>query len=345
MSTTPRLSWGNRPSPAPLPLAGLAPSLSNTSPVAFITGDNEAALHCLARDPGVRGQVSLAYLDPPFFTQRTHFHTERGAARGSARAKAAAFDDRYETLTDYLAELEPRLRLVRDLLAPSGSLVLHVDPKTSHYLKVLCDEIFGYDAFQSEIVWRYRRWPSKTKNFQRVHDVLLRYVRDPAAEPRFHQLYEPLAPSTQKTWGTKKQRAVVNDAGIRLRSSSTEEESLGTPLGDVWEIGIVAPVSKERTGYPTQKPEALLTRLIESLTSPGDLVLDPYAGSGTTLVTATRLGRRVIGIDQSPVAASTLEERLERGRIAVEKARVVRTPRRPATTHETDAEAPRAETG
>lgn len=340
MSSLPRLRWANRPLPAPLPLAGLAPALSHESPVAFIAGDNEAALHCLRRDPKVLGSVALAYLDPPFFTQRTHYQTERGGARGLDRTKEAAFEDRYETLADYLTELEPRLRLVRELLAPSGSLVLHVDPKTSHYLKVLCDEIFGYESFQSEIVWRYRRWPSKTKNFQRVHDVLLRYVKDPSAPPRFRQLYEPLAPSTQRTWGTKKQRAVVDERGQRLRSSSTKEESLGTPLGDVWDIGIVAPVSKERTGYPTQKPEALLRRLIESLTEPGDLVVDPYAGSGTTLVAAARLGRRALGIDQSGVAATTLRARLESAGIAAEECAVVRSPRRPTFVPESEVVSP-----
>src|SRR5690606_21104921 len=143
---------------------------------------------------------------------------------------------------DYLSALERRLRLVVQLLAPHGSMVLHVDPKTSHYLKILCDEIFGIDCFASEIIWRYRRWPAKTKNFQRMHDVMLRYVKDPLAAPRFNQLYEPLAPSTQKTWGDRKQRAVTDESGRRLRSSKTSEKSHGTPLGDVWDIGIVAPV-------------------------------------------------------------------------------------------------------
>ena len=185
----------------------------------------------------------------------------------------------------------------RELLAPEGCLVLHVDPKTSHYSKVLCDEVFGSECFASEIVWRYRRWPSKTKNFQRVHDVLLRYVRDPNAEPRFRQLYEPLAPSTLKTWGDRKQRAVTDRTGRRLRSSTTAEATPGTPLGDVWDIGIVAPVAKERTGYPTQKPEALLERLVTACTEPGDLVVDPYVGSGTTLAVCARTGRRAIGVD------------------------------------------------
>jgi site-specific DNA-methyltransferase (adenine-specific) len=213
-------------------------------------------------------------------------------------------------------------------------LVLHVDPKTSHYAKVLCDEIFGPRAFASEIVWRYRRWPAKTKNFQRVHDVLLRYVKNPDIEPRFRQLYEPLAASTLATWGDKKQRAVVDASGRRRCSSSTAEKTAGAPLGDVWEISIVAPVAKERTGYPTQKPEALLQRLIEGCTEPGDAILDPYLGSGTTLAVAARLGRLGTGIDANPRALCIARERLqsagiEAGAASVTLAEVVRpaTPR------------------
>jgi site-specific DNA-methyltransferase (adenine-specific) len=203
-----------------------------------------------------------------------------------------------------------RVVLARELLLPEGCLVLHVDPRTSHYSKVLCDEIFGPDCFASEIVWRYRRWPSKTRNFQRMHDVLLRYVRDPEARPRFRQLYEPLAASTRATWGDRRQRAVVDDTGRRLRSSSTHEPTPGTPLGDVWEIGIVAPVAKERTGYPTQKPEALLSRLVDACTEPGDLVLDPYSGSGTTATVCAKLERRSISIDVNRRAVAIAERRL-----------------------------------
>jgi site-specific DNA-methyltransferase (adenine-specific) len=193
---------------------------------------------------------------------------------------------------------------------PAGCAVVHVDPRTSHYVKVLCDEIFGEECFASEIVWRYRRWPSKTPNFQRVHDVLLRYRRDASASPRFHQLYEPLAPSTVATWGTNKQRAVFGKGGRRERSSTTAAPTEGAPMGDVWDIGVIAPVARERTGYPAQKPEALLERLIRALTDPGDRVLDPYAGSGTTLAVAARLGRRFVGIDRSDVALSTIHARL-----------------------------------
>jgi site-specific DNA-methyltransferase (adenine-specific) len=242
------------------------------------------------------------------------------------REEQVAFDDRWTGLDEYLTALRHRVEAVRALLAPNGCAVIHVDPKTSHYAKVLCDEVFGPGCFASEIVWRYRRWPAKTPNFQRVHDVLLRYVRDPTVRPRFRQLYEPLAPSTLATWGTRKQRAVVDAAGRRRRSSLTAEPTPGTPLGDVWEIGIVAPVARERTGYPTQKPEALLTRLMLACTEPGDLVLDPYVGSGTTLAVAAGLGRRAIGIDQSPQALDVARARLAALEINPDEQRVVPVP-------------------
>jgi site-specific DNA-methyltransferase (adenine-specific) len=288
----------------------LAPVSKGSAALRLIQGNNLEALSTLC--PELRAKVTLAYLDPPFFTGRLHEKLTRGRDDSGKvlRATSPAFDDRWSDLPSYLASLAERLRVLRELLSPDGCAVVHVDTRTSHYVKVLCDEIFGEDAFASEIVWRYRRWPSKTPNFQRVHDVLLRYVKDPATTPRFVQLFEPLAPSTRLTWGSGKQRAIVGGDGRRTRSSTTEEPSPGAPLGDVWDIGIIAPVAKERTGYPTQKPEALLERLILALTHPGDLVLDPYAGSATTLAVAARLGRRAVGIDESPVAIQVGETRL-----------------------------------
>jgi len=312
---SPHLHWTSRARQAQAIPCSLSMPTADAS-ARLIQGDNLAALTCLASDASVCGQVSLAYLDPPFLTGREHFHTTRKAATSegpSAPDKTSAFDDRFATLSAYLDVLEPRLRAARDLLAPHGSLVLHVDPKTSHYAKVVCDEVFGAEAFASEVIWRYRRWPSKTKNFQRVHDVMLRYVKDPASEPRWNQLYEPLAASTVATWGATKQRAVTAENGRRIRSSKTDQATPGAPLGDVWEISIVAPVARERTGYPTQKPEALLGRWIESLTLPGDLVLDPYVGSGTSLVAALSRGRRAIGIDQGSAALDVVRSRLRLG--------------------------------
>lgn len=288
----------------------------------LVHGDNLAALGALAGE--LAGKVTLAYLDPPFLTNRVHDLVVKTKAPKSgplkARPKKHAFDDRWGSRADYLDALGKRLVAVRELLAPHGSVVVHVDPKTSHYVKVMCDEIFGDDAFASEIVWRYRRWPSKTPNFQRVHDILLRYRKDPSVEPRWNPQYEPLAPSTIATWGTNKQRAVIEKDGRRARSSTLDEPTKGAPMGDVWEIGVIAPVARERTGYPTQKPEALLERLVRALSDPGDIVLDPYAGSGTTLAVAARLGRSFVGIDASEVAVGVCRGRLEAAGIRLTEA-------------------------
>lgn len=348
LAAPPRLSWESRtrqlePSPSRLDPPSAA------SDARLVVGDNLTGLTCLADDPTVHGQVALAYLDPPFLTGREHFFTQKKSkdasreASPSARSKTAAFDDRWSTLNEYLDALEPRVRAARALLAPHGSLVLHVDPKTSHYAKILCDELFGPECFASEIIWRYRRWPAKTANFQRVHDVLLRYVKDADVKPRFHQLYEPLAPSTLATWGNAKQRAVTNTSGQRLRSSKTEEKTPGTPLGDVWDISIVAPVARERTGYPTQKPELLLGRLVESLTDPGDLVLDPYAGSGTTLVAALRRGRRALGVDQGEAALGVMRTRLGEAGFTLEEQKVVPRLRRATSPKTARAESASSE--
>jgi DNA modification methylase len=300
------LGWSGRGAPQPAPGdCRLRPYFAPDGESRLLHGDNLAALESLAATHA--GEVTLAYLDPPYLTGRVHEAIDRGT-----RARRAAFDDRWEDRASYLEHIGARLVSIRKLLAPHGSVVIHVDSRTSHYVKVLGDEIFGEESFASEIIWRYRRWPSKTENFQRVHDVLLRFRKDPSTPPRWNTLYEPLAPSTLATWGTKKQRAVVDESGRRLRSSSTNEPTRGVPLGDVWEVGVIAPISRERTGYPSQKPEALLSRLIQALSDPGDWVLDPYAGSGTTLAVAAKLGRRFLGADASDVAIETTRTRLAR---------------------------------
>ena len=305
-----KLSWDGKREPLPTDSVRLSQDRAAEQGFELVTGDNLRALQALAQRPA---RFTLAYLDPPFLTGREHAEVgrRRNAQGDIVRTLTPAFDDRWDSLEAYLTALGDRLAAARELLTDDGCLILHVDPKTSHYAKVLCDEIFGPRAFASEIVWRYRRWPAKTKNFQRVHDVLLRYVKNPDTTPRFRQLYEPLAASTLATWGDKKQRAVVDKSGRRRCSSTTPEKTAGAPMGDVWEISIVAPVAKERTGYPTQKPEALLQRLVEACTDPGDAVLDPYLGSGTTLSVAARLGRVGTGIDANPRALHIARQRLE----------------------------------
>ncbi len=289
----------------------------------LICGDNLLGLRALAKS---EVRAHLAYLDPPFFTQRLHQRVERNRNRKTGRierTETPAFDDRWPSLDHYLLTLAERIRATRDLLTNDGSMIIHVDPATSHYVKVLCDEIFGPEAFANEIIWRYRRWPAKTPNFQKMHDVLLRYRRDPKVKPRFVQLYEPLAASTRATWGDRKQVADIDEQGHRRRSLKTAEPSPGAPLGDVWELSVIAPVAKERTGYPTQKPEKLLRRLIESCSYEGDLILDPFAGSGTTMAVAAKLGRRSIGIDASDEAIDVASARLRAANVELRCERVV----------------------
>lgn len=259
-------------------------------------GDNLRVMADVLRRKGPT--VGMGYMDPPFLT---------GAVRKGKQG--ASFDDRWESLGEYIAHLRKRVELARELLLPSGCLVLHLDWRAVHYAKVMCDEVFGRDCFASEIIWRYRRWPSKTQNFQRVHDVLLRYVRDASVTPTFNQIYEPLAPSTRAAFGDSKQVAKYR-GGKRHKSAKTAAKSPGVPMGDVWEIGIIAPRSNERTGYPTQKPAKLLERLLMALTNPGDLVLDPYCGSGTALDVARGLNCDAIGIDSSADAVDVCAKRL-----------------------------------
>lgn len=263
----------------------------------IIHADNAAAMRDLSADPAER--FTLAYLDPPFFTGRD-FETSDGEF---------AYGDRWPSFDAYLDALMVRGALAHALLVDSGSIVIHIDPTVSHYVKVRGDAAFGRENFASEIVWRYRRWPAKFQNFQRMHDVLLRWTTG-RAEATFNQLYEPLSASTIESWGETKQLKGDSRTG-RRRSYSTDELSKGVPLADVWDLSIIAPIGGERTGYPTQKPEELLQRLLLALTNEGDRVLDPYCGSGTTLAVAHRLGRHAVGIDSGEVAVRVASARLE----------------------------------
>jgi DNA modification methylase len=216
---------------------------------------------------------------------------------------------------------------LRRVLKRTGSLYLHCDPTASHYLKVLLDGIFGAACFRNEIIWRYRRWPAKARRFQRMHDVLLFYTASPAGEQTFNTLYgyEKLAESTLKTFGTKKQRA---DFSSGHRKPSVEEADTqgpplsdywdiddvavnGPPMSDAWEVGVIAAIGKERTGYPTQKPEALLERVIRASSKEGDVVLDPFCGCGTAIAVAERLERKWIGIDVTHLAINIIRDRMK----------------------------------
>ncbi len=213
------------------------------------------------------------------------------------------------SMMSYLTYMAVRLIELHRVLKETGSIYLHCDPTAGHYLKLIMDAVFGRKQFRNEVVWCYRRWPSKQRNFQRMHDTILRYsVSD---EYAWNQQHEPLSESTLKQWGETRQDAVFED-GKRKRSSKTETISDGAPMRDVWDLPVIAPRAKERCGYPTQKPLALLERIIKASSNPGDLVLDPFCGCATTLVAAQDEGRKWIGIDISEVAVSMIKKRFKK---------------------------------
>ena len=289
--------------------------------------------------PDARESVDLIYLDPPF-NSNTNYNILFGSDDGGQSAQMRGFADTWnwdraaaERMRDienapmnslhsvmgafrmvlgnsgmlaYLSYMGLRLLEMRSLLKPTGSIYLHCDPTASHYLKMLMDAIFGPSQFQNEVIWRYRRWPAKQRRFQKMHDVILMYWNGKSVGA-FNQLYEELAPSTVETWGTKAQ--VADFSSGRRKPSQTEDESPGAPMSDVWNIGIIAPIAKERLGYPTQKPLKLLKRIIEASSNPGDLVLDPFCGCGTTIEAAHQLDRRWVGIDISATAIDLILER------------------------------------
>ena len=289
------------------------------------------------------GSVDLIYLDPPFNSKRIYsapIGIGKADAKGKRKKVEATFndiwtwnedvdvrllayaDDHAELFTyiqsigkihgsamkAYLTFMAQRIIEMRRVLKKTGSLYLHCDPTASHYLKLILDYVFGKNNFRNEIVWNYRRWPAKQQNFQRMHDVIFRYSVD--EQVTWNQLYEPLAETTLKADGGKKILNVFDEEGVRKRGTKTGEESPGAPMRDVWDIGILSPTAKERTGYPTQKPLALLDRIIRASSNAGDMVMDPFCGCATTCVAAQNLGRNWIGIDISDVAVNLVTDRL-----------------------------------
>lgn len=262
----------------------------------IVFGDNLPVLRALAD-----GSVPLIYLDPPFNTGKTQGHTRvrtirsadgdrtgfQGARYATVKIGTRAYPDVFE---EYLAFLEPRLVEAHRVLAPDGTLYFHIDYREAHYCKVLLDLIFGRRCFLNEVIWAYdyggrtkKRWPPK-------HDTILVYVKNP------------------------KRYTFNADAVERIPYMSPalvgpEKAARGKLPTDTWWHTIVPTNSKERTGYPTQKPLGILTRIIAASSHPGDLVLDCFAGSGTTGAAALALGRRFILVDNNPQALDVMARR------------------------------------
>jgi site-specific DNA-methyltransferase (adenine-specific) len=267
----------------------------------IVHGDNLPLLRELAD-----GSVQMVYADPPFNTGRTQERrtlatvaatdgdrTGFGGRRyATTLLERSSYQDRYD---DYLAFLEPRLRELRRVLSDQGTLYLHLDYREAHYVKLLLDEVFGRDCFLNELIWAYdygakprRRWPQK-------HDTILVYVRDPA-----RYLFDA--------------DAVDREPYMAPGLVTPEQRERGKrPTSVMWHT-IVSPTGREKTGYPTQKPEALIRRFVQASSRPGDLCLDPFAGSGTLGAVAAALGRRYLLIDASEEAVAVMERRLATSR-------------------------------
>jgi len=247
--------------------------------------------------------VQLIYIDPPFNTGKTRvrkmlktIRSEQGDRVGfqghhykSEIMSEMSYEDHYE---DYLSFLEPRLREAHRVLAPNGSLYFHIDYREVHYCKILLDEIFGRECFLNEIIWAYdyggrprNRWPPK-------HDNILFYAKEPGKHIFNVDEIERVPYMAPSLVGP-------------------EKAALGKLPTDVWWHTIVPTNSREKTGYPTQKPLGILRRIIQASSRPGDIVLDFFAGSGTTGVAAHELGRRFILVDNNPEAIQVMTKRFK----------------------------------
>jgi adenine-specific DNA-methyltransferase len=279
----------------------------------LIWGDNLLVMGSLLEK--FAGKIDLIYIDPPFATGADFtFTSEIGegdlkVTKEQSILEEKAYRDTWgKGLSSFLVMMHDRLALIRDLLAPHGSLYIHLDATTSYLVRCILDELLGSDSFCNHIIWSYKRWPSVSNIYQRMHDDILFYRKDQKGSGiRFKVHYEDVSESYQKRFKGKTQ---VLDPETRTRKITIDEPTKGLPLRDVWEISIIAGVGNERLGFPTQKPEALLTRILETNSRPGDLVADFLCGSGTTLAVAERLGRRWIGCDLGRYAIHVTRKRL-----------------------------------
>ncbi len=261
-------------------------------------GESLAILQTLAT-----GCIDLIYIDPPYFTNRNHQGVARTANNNVNANNELHFTDRWQGgSAEYLAWLEPRLREMKRVLSPHGNLLLHLDWHIVHYAKVLCDSIFGPEAFQNELVWYYQTGGASKGRFSRKHDTILFY----SAGPDFY--FDGKAIAIPRT--PKAMKRAHSGKGARIAVTDTHKNP-----DDVLTVPALNPMSNERTGYPTQKPVELLEKLITALCPPNGTVADFCCGSGTTLVAAQRLGRRYFGCDINPQAIAIAWRRLHESSI------------------------------
>lgn len=275
--------------PAPIALTLPAAFTGDGPPTADVyCAENRTLLARLA--DAWAGRFQLIYLDPPFGTGKVYAARIGGERCRPARAVDAYRDDL--AFDAYLRWLGDRLALMRDLLHETGTLYVHLDWHAVHYVKVALDRLFGRQRFLNELIWCYHG-PSPIRSaFKRKHDTILVYTRSADYFFDADAVRVPYDPTTVKTFASSPK------AGF----GKTPDLARGKVPEDWWYFPVVARVHTERVGYETQKPTALLDRIIKASSRPGDLVGDFFAGSGTTGVVAARLGRNVALVDRNPVA-------------------------------------------
>jgi DNA modification methylase len=300
-----RLAWsgGGAPPPPParLTLEARIPAARSSSAGRLIHGDNLPVMGALVAE--LEGRIDLIYLDPPFQSGK-QFHTRVGTNEDSRRPDTwkveAGYDDRWPDTATYLDMLRPRLELVHRLLARSGTLYIHLDWHISAYVRVLLDEIFGAGRLLNEIVWAYHG-PSPIRTaFSRKHDTILSYSKSKEFTFNADAVRIPYDPATVKAFASSPKAGFGKVPNLKR----------GKVPEDWWTLPVVARLHNERTGYPTQKPLALVQRIVRASSRPDDLVADFFCGSGTALVAAARERRRWIGCDDSGLACATTYRRL-----------------------------------
>lgn len=306
----PRLYWQKKDTPLSLPaelyldsIAFPSPQIPRDSAVEdqLILGENLAVMQALL--PSYENKFDLIYADPPFFTNR-HYATRIGRGEDSRKPEewqmGDGYPDAWESIDDYLDMLYPRLAAMYRLLSPQGTLYLHLDWHADAYARILLDEIFGADHLLNEIIWIYHGPSPIRRAFNRKHDTILAYTKTNDYIFNVDDVRLPYAENTVQTFHSSPK------AGF----GKVPDLARGKVPEDWWYFPVVARLHRERTGYPTQKPAALLERIIRASSNPGSLVGDFFGGSGTTAFTASKLGRKFILSDSSWRAIHTTRLRL-----------------------------------
>ena len=267
----------------------------------LIRGDNLAIMAALL--PEYQGRINLIYADPPFFTNRK-FSARIGRGEDSRKPDewqmAEGYHDDWNDLDSYLDFLYQRLALMYRLLATNGTLYLHLDWHADAYARLLLDELFGADHVLNEIIWTYHGPSPIRRAFNRKHDTILAYVKNSDYTFNVDAVREPYHPNTVKTF----------NASPKAGFGKVPDLERGKVPEDWWYFPVVARLHNERTGYPTQKPVALLERIVLASSNPGDIVADFFCGSGTTPFVAVKHGRRFISTDETFRALHTTRMRL-----------------------------------